>query len=227
MKSPFATLFATSAFLVPAGALADSGEEVVKARCSLCHDGGAGGAPRIGKRSEWEARAARGKLALYETALKGKPNTAMMPRGGFRDLSNDEVMSAVDYMVAQAGLEPGLQPDPVAASAPQSAAVPPPSAAVEVAAAPAEFDDTTATLHIAEALLAQLAPPGAKIEMQDDAASVGGLGIRVATRQGVVWLRGMVKTAEIVERAEAIAKSEGGGRKVENKLISAPIFEGD
>ena len=219
MKSPFATLFATGAFLVPAGALADSGEEVVKARCSLCHDGGAGGAPRIGNRSEWEARAARGKLALYETALKGKPNTAMMPRGGFRDLSNDEVMSAVDYMVARAGLEPGLQPDPVA-SAPQGAAV-------EAAAAPAEFDDKTATLRIAEALLAQLAPPGAKIEMQDDAASVGGLGIRVATRQGVVWLRGMVKTAGIVERAEAIAKSEGGGRKVENKLISAPIFEGD
>lgn len=216
MKSPFATLFATGALLVPAGALADSGEEVVKVRCSLCHEGGAGGAPRIGNRSEWEPRAARGKLALYETALKGKPNTAMMPRGGFRDLSNDEVMAAVDYMVARAGLKPGLQPDPVSASA-----------AVQTAAAPAEFDDQTATLHIAEALLAQLAPAGAKIEMQDDAASVGGLGIRVATRQGVVWLRGMVKTAEIIERAEAIAKSEGGGRKVENKLISPSIFEWD
>jgi cytochrome c5 len=227
VKSSFATFLATGALLVPAGALADSGEEVVKARCSLCHEGGAGGAPRIGNRSEWEARAARGKLALYQTALKGKPNTAMMPRGGFRDLSNDEVMSAVDYMVARAGLKPGLQPDPVSASAPQSAPVLPPSAAVEAAAAPAEFDDKTATLRIAEALLAQLAPPGANIEMQDDAASVGGLGIRVATREGVVWLRGMVKTAEIIERAEAIAKSEGGGRKVENQLIAASLFEWD
>jgi cytochrome c5 len=216
VKSSFATFLATGALLVPAPALADSGEEVVKARCSLCHEGGAGGAPRIGNRSEWEARAARGKLALYQTALKGKPNTAMMPRGGFRDLSNDEVMSAVDYMVARAGLKPGLQPDPVSASAPQSAP-----------AAPAEFDDKTATLHIAEALLAQLAPPGANIEMQDDAASVSGLGIRVATREGVVWLRGMVKTAEIIERAEAIAKSEGGGRKVENQLIAASLFEWD
>ena len=60
------------------------GETVVKARCGLCHEGGAGGAPKIGNRVDWEPRAARGKLALYETALKGKPNTAMMPRGGFR-----------------------------------------------------------------------------------------------------------------------------------------------
>jgi hypothetical protein len=213
--------------LDPVCAIADSGEAVVKARCSLCHEGGAGGAPRIGNRSEWEPRAARGKLALYETALKGKPNTAMMPRGGFRDLSNDEVMSAVDYMVGRAGLTPGLQPE-----APQVsplAAVAPPVAAVEAApAAPAaDFDDKTATLHIAEALLAQLAPPGARIEMQEDAANVSGLGIRIATREGVVWLRGMVKTAEIIERADAIAKSTGGGRKVENKLISASIFEWD
>src|SRR6267142_1487421 len=224
MKSSRAMLLGIACFSL--NAIADTGEAVVKARCSLCHEGGAGGAPKIGNRIDWEPRAARGRLALYEVALKGKPNTAMMPRGGFRDLSNDEVMSAVDYMVARAGLNPGLQPDPVSASAPQSAP-PPSSAAVEAAAAPAEFDDKTATLHIAEALLAQLAPPGARIEMQDDAASVGGLGIRVATREGVVWLRGMVKTAEINERAEAIAKSEGGGRKVENKLISASIFEWD
>jgi osmotically-inducible protein OsmY len=56
---------------------------------------------------------------------------------------------------------------------------------------------------------------------------VSGLGIRVGTRDGVVWLRGRVKTAEIIERAEAIAKAEGGGRKVENRLISASLFEWD
>ena len=220
MKSP-AALVAVAALLVPAGVIADTGEEVVKARCSLCHEGGAGGAPRIGNRSEWEPRAARGKLALYQTALRGKPNTAMMARGGFRDLSEDEVMAAVDYMVARTGLDPGLHP------APQLAVSPPPLAPSAAAAPAAEFDDKTATARIAEALLAQLAPPDAKIEMQADAANVGGLGIRVATRAGVVWLRGMVKSAEIMERAEAIARSEGGGRKVENKLISAQIFEWD
>jgi osmotically-inducible protein OsmY len=63
--------------------------------------------------------------------------------------------------------------------------------------------------------------------MQDGVAIVSGLGIRVGTRDGVVWLRGMVKTPEIIERADAIAKTEGGGRKVENRLISASLFEWD
>src|SRR5262249_10152027 len=166
----------------------------------------AGGAPKFGNREDWAPRAARGKLALYDVALHGKPNTAMMARGGFRDLSNDEVMAAVDYMVAQAGLKPELRPG--------------------LSAAP-EFDDGTATARIAEALLEQLAPPGSKIETQDGAVLVGGLGIRVATREGVVWLRGMVKTAEIIDRAGAIARSQGGGRKVENRLVPDAILAPD
>jgi len=227
MKLLVRSVSAVAVFIAAACALADTGEETFKARCSLCHQGGAGGAPRIGNRSEWEPRAARGKLALYDTALKGKPNTAMMARGGFRDLSDHEVMSAVDYMVAQAGLAPGLQPQP--ASVPPAAPLPPAvPAATAIAEAPAaEFDDRTATVRIAEQLLAQLAPPSAKIEMQEGVANVGALGIRVGTREGVVWLRGMVKSPEIVERAEAIARSAGGGRRVENRLISAQLFEWD
>jgi osmotically-inducible protein OsmY len=63
--------------------------------------------------------------------------------------------------------------------------------------------------------------------MLEGVANVSGLGIRVGTREGVVWLRGMVKSAELIERAEAIARSAGGGRKVENRLISAQLFEWD
>jgi cytochrome c5 len=187
-------------------AYADTGEAIYKARCSLCHAGGAGGAPKLGSRDDWEPRAARGKLALYESALRGKPNTAMMARGGFRDLSNDEVMSAVDYMVARAGLHPELQP-----AAAQAAAVP---------------DDETVSAQVAEALRAQLAP-GAKVETRKWMANVDGLGVKVATREGVVWLSGTVKTVEIMERAEAIARSAGGGRRIENKLVPASIFEWD
>jgi cytochrome c5 len=219
MKPPAATLIAVAA-LAPAFAFADSGMEVYENRCSLCHAGGAGGAPKFKNREDWAPRAARGKLALYDVALHGKPNTAMMARGGFRELSDHEVMSAVDYMVAQAGLNPPLRPEPAAVP------VPAPAPSV-VAAAPAQFDDNSATERVAGALLAQLAPAGAKIEMQDGVANVSGLGIRVGTRDGVVWLRGMVKTAEIIQRAEAIAKAEGGGRKVENRLISASLFEWD
>src|SRR5690349_14440522 len=105
MKSLFAMLSAV-AVLSPACAGADSGEEIYKTRCSLCHAGGAGGAPKFGNREEWAPRAARGRLALYDVAIHGKPNTAMMARGGFRDLSNDEVMAAADYMLKQAGLNP-------------------------------------------------------------------------------------------------------------------------
>jgi len=217
---PLPILAAAAALLAPDFAFADSGKEVYENRCSLCHAGGAGGAPKFRNREDWTPRAARGKLALYDVALHGKPNTAMMPRGGFRELSNDEVMSAVDYMVAQAGLNPPLRPEPAAAP------VPAPAPSV-VAAAPAQFDDGTATERVAGALLAQLAPAGAKIEMLDGVANVSALGIRVGTRDGVVWLRGMVKTAEIIERADAIAKAEGGGRKVENRLISASLFEWD
>jgi cytochrome c5 len=191
--------------LASAFAHADTGEAIYKARCSLCHAGGAGGAPKLGKREEWEPRAARGKLALYESALKGKPNTAMMAWGGFRDLSNDEVMSAVDYMVARAGLQPELQPEAPAGPAP---------------------DDETVSGQVAEALRAQLAPD-AKVEKRKWMASVEGLGVRVATREGVVWLSGTVKSVAIMERAEAIAKSAGGGRRIENKLIPASIFEWD
>ena len=201
---------AAAVLLAPAFAFADPGEEVYRNRCSLCHAGGAGGAPKFRNLEDWAPRAARGKLALYEVALHGKPDTAMLPRGGFRDLSNDEVMAAVDYMVAQAGLDPTMRPEPAAATAPER-----------------PFDDGTATERIAGAMLVQLAPPGDKIKMQNGVAVVGGLGIRVGTREGVVWLRGTVKSAEVIERAEAIARAEGGGRKVENKLISATIFEWD
>jgi len=230
MKSP-AILVAIGALLVPAGAIADTGEEVVKARCSLCHEGGAGGAPRIGNRSEWEPRAARGKLTLYAVALKGKPNTAMMPRGGFRDLSNDEVMSAVDYMVARAGLKPGLQPEPPPPAAPPAAEVAGATVAAvlpgnaQPAALAADADDKTVTAHVAEALC-ELGP-GCKVEMQEEMASVGGVGIKVTTREGVVVLSGMVKNAEIIERAEAIAQVASRGRKIESKLISAQLFEWD
>jgi cytochrome c5 len=223
---------------------ADSGEEVVKARCSLCHEGGAGGAPKIGNRTEWGPRAARGKLALYEVALNGKPNTAMMAKGGFRDLSKDEVMSAVDYMVAQAGFKPGLYPEAPPARPTEDFAATPAAEidsgvaaalqAIEVAKAevsapkaPLEIDDQAITDGVAEALRREVAPPDAKIETYEGVTTVGGIGIKIQTRMGVVTLNGMVKNAEIIERAEAIAKAVDGVKRVDSKLISATIFEWD
>jgi cytochrome c5 len=214
MKSPL-ILAASAALLAPSFALADSGEEVYKNRCSLCHAGGAGGAPRFQQREDWAPRAARGKLALYDTALHGKPNTAMRARGGFRDLSEDEVMAAVDYMVAQAGLNPGLKPEPLPPTTLASAA----PAAVAAPAAGEPIDDRNITTTIAEKIRAQLAPND-NVEIQDATARVGSLGITVATKDGVVSLAGKVKSAEIIERAEAIARSVSGVKQLESKLIT-------
>jgi cytochrome c5 len=155
MKASCAASLGLLGLLAAAHALADSGEAVVKARCSLCHEGGAGGAPKIGNRTDWEPRAARGKLALYEVALRGKPDTAMMARGGFRDLSNDEVMSAVDYMVARAGLKPGLHPE----SPPTRPADPEKEHASVPQAPAADIDDKAITESIAETLRREVAPP--------------------------------------------------------------------
>src|SRR5215467_7506008 len=208
-------LAASTALLAPAFALADSGEEVYKNRCSLCHAGGAGGAPRFQNRDEWGPRAAQGKLQLYQSALKGKPNTAMMARGGFRDLSEDEVMAAVDYMVAQAGFNPGLKPEPLppAATALASAA---PAAAVAAPVAAEPIDDRNITTTIAEKIRVELAPND-NVESQDATARVGSLGITVGTKDGVVSLAGTVKSAEV------IARSVSGVKQVENTLVPEAI----
>jgi cytochrome c5 len=79
-----------------------AGEAVYKKTCFLCHGTGAGGAPMLTK-ADWDARIAQGKDVLYKHALDGfTGNKGMMPaRGGNMALSDDEVKSAVDYMLSQ------------------------------------------------------------------------------------------------------------------------------
>jgi cytochrome c5 len=78
-----------------------AGEAEYKKACFACHDAGVSGAPKLGDKAAWAPRIAKGTAALYETALKGKPGTAMMPKGGSQ-LSDAEVKGAVDYMVSKA-----------------------------------------------------------------------------------------------------------------------------
>jgi cytochrome c5 len=42
---------------------------------------------------------AHGKEALFNIALKGKPGTAMMAKGGRVDLPDADIKSDVDFMV--------------------------------------------------------------------------------------------------------------------------------
>ena len=82
-----------------------SGPQVYNAACIVCHQPpGVGGAPPVGDVAAWTPRIAQGLDTLHMHALQGYQGTAgfMPPKGGRVDLSDAEIMSAVDYLVEQA-----------------------------------------------------------------------------------------------------------------------------
>ena len=76
-----------------------AGKAVYDKSCALCHGAGIAGAPRFGQAADWSARVARGKPALYASAISGTPK-GMPAKGGNLGLSDADVRAAVDYMVA-------------------------------------------------------------------------------------------------------------------------------
>ncbi|MFN7087344.1 MAG: c-type cytochrome [Burkholderiales bacterium] len=73
-----------------------SGEQIVNAQCSKCHQAGAGGAPRIGDRDAWIPRLKNGLDAVVRSAING--HGGMPARGGLADLSDAEIREAITYM---------------------------------------------------------------------------------------------------------------------------------
>jgi cytochrome c5 len=94
-----------SAAAAPAAAGAKSGEQVYNATCTACHSTGVAGAPKTGDKAAWEPRLAQGVDALVGSSVKGKG--AMPPKGGNAGLSDDEIKSAVQYMLEKSGFQPG------------------------------------------------------------------------------------------------------------------------
>ena len=76
------------------------GKTVYDTACFVCHASGAAGAPLLGNKAQWEARIAQGMDALNASAINGKL-PGMPPKGGRMDLSDEDVLSAVAYMVDQ------------------------------------------------------------------------------------------------------------------------------
>lgn len=73
--------------------------------CEGCHAYGIAGSPNPMEAGVWTDRIAKGKEVLYDHAINGffGPNDTMMPeRGGNPELTDAQVKSAVDYMVALA-----------------------------------------------------------------------------------------------------------------------------
>jgi cytochrome c5 len=73
--------------------------------CKTCHASGLGGAPIFGDRDAWRSRRDRGAEALVERAIHGFwGDVGEMPaRGGNADLSDDDVRSAVQYLLSGLG----------------------------------------------------------------------------------------------------------------------------
>ena len=76
-----------------------SGKAIYDATCMMCHTPGLAGAPKIGDKPAWVPRLQAGINTMYASAIKGK--NAMPPKGGHMNLSDADVRSAVDFMVAQ------------------------------------------------------------------------------------------------------------------------------
>ncbi len=76
-----------------------SGEQIVRAQCSKCHEDGVGGAPRIGHREDWIPRMKEGLDSVVRSAING--HGGMPARGGMANLTDSELRSAVVYMLNQ------------------------------------------------------------------------------------------------------------------------------
>jgi cytochrome c5 len=81
-----------------------TGPQVYQAVCIACHaPPGLGGAPALGDSDAWAARIAQGMDTLIDHALHGfSGNAGIMPKKGGRvDLSDEEIIGAIEYMVDQ------------------------------------------------------------------------------------------------------------------------------
>jgi cytochrome c5 len=195
------------------------GEQIYREKCSLCHDGGAGQAPRIGSPEDWKARFPRGRDALMRSAILGVPGTAMAPRGGFAELGDADIGRAVDHMLGKLGFDGNAD----LAKGPAQIAKAPAGNGSAPERPMMAVDDAALVASVAEALRHEIAPRGAI----DTSNGTRIAGIKVESRNGVVSLRGIVDDAKVARRAAEIAQQVPGVVQVENNLGSAAIFEWD
>ena len=78
------------------------GRDIWIPTCGQCHLKGIGGAPKIGDKAAWAKRIAQGNEVLYKHAIEGFSGPQMLimpPKGGFSDLTDEQVKLAVDFVV--------------------------------------------------------------------------------------------------------------------------------
>jgi len=83
-----------------------AGSAVYEQACALCHvPPGLAGAPPFGDAANWAPRIAQGPDILAEHVINGYQGTTgiMPPKGGRVDLSDEDVLAAMQYMLDAAG----------------------------------------------------------------------------------------------------------------------------
>jgi len=185
--------------VLAAPAFAQTGGEIYKERCSLCHDSGATQAPRLGMAADWKLRVGKGRPALLRAAIHGIPGTAMTAKGGHTDLADADVTAAVDFMLSTLEIVVSSYSEPPRLK-------PAPAKAASVA----RVDDRTLVARVNEAIQAR------RIR-----------GVTVEAKNGLVVLRGTLDDAAAVKLAEQTARAVAGVASLDSKLISADIFEHD
>lgn len=77
------------------------GGQLYNQYCAVCHKSGLNAAPKIGNNALWIDRVQQGKETVYSNAINGL--RGMPARGGYSQLSDEEVKAATDYMVGRSG----------------------------------------------------------------------------------------------------------------------------
>jgi cytochrome c5 len=83
----------------PGGLDLAKGEQVYNTLCFTCHVAGVAGAPKLGDKEAWAPRIAQGMDILFSHSLNGF--NAMPPKGGNISLPDEDVKSAVAFMVSK------------------------------------------------------------------------------------------------------------------------------
>ena len=102
MKTSMCVAAGMSMALFAGSALAD-GKATYDSACGVCHVAGVAGAPKLDDKENWKDRIAQGNDVLLKHVLEGFQGKVgyMPPKGGFMQLSNNEVEQAVDYLLEQ------------------------------------------------------------------------------------------------------------------------------
>ena len=93
----FLSLTMVSGYLSADDSVEAVGQKIYASYCSVCHDSGLAGAPRLGIQADWQARISKGKETLREHVLNGF--NAMPPKGTCATCSDDDLWAAMDHML--------------------------------------------------------------------------------------------------------------------------------